>query len=233
MFKNFLLPPPDWLAVCQNFLSFECLRDIDEKITQTASVVYPPKKLVFQALELTPFETVKVVILAQDPYHGDKEACGLCFAVPSGIKKPPSLKNLAKELQNDLGQNLICSDLTSWASQGVLLLNRTLTVEKDKPLSHKHVGWDQFTQAIIRGLLAHKKSLVFVTFGKESLHFLNTFIPFMGQSHVMLNFVHPSPLSAHRGFFGSKPFFQINEKLVSLGQSPIVFGEPCMASKII
>lgn len=225
MFKNFPPPPPDWLIACQNFLTHRCLEFIDEKVTQEGFIVYPPKELVFQALELTPFEKVKVVVLGQDPYHGEGEACGLCFAVPCGITRPPSLKNLAKELKNDLGQNLISSDLKSWASQGVLLLNRTLTVEKDKPLFHKHFGWDKFTGAVIQGLIAHKKTLVFVTFGKESLNFLNTFAPLMSPSQVVLNFVHPSPLSAHRGFFGSKPFFQINEKLLSLGQSPIVFGE--------
>lgn len=224
MYQNFSNPPADWLKVCRPFLSDDCLKNIDAKLCLESGEVYPPKELIFCALELTPFESVKVIILGQDPYHGMGEACGLAFAVPDNVKTPPSLKNLAKELKNDLGQNLSSTDLTSWAQQGVLLLNRTLTVLKDTPLSHKHLGWDAFTSALIRGLIASKKSFVFVAFGKESSNFLQSFLPLMSLNQVVLSFPHPSPLSAYRGFFNSKPFSQINEKLVSLGLTPVIFG---------
>lgn len=225
MFNNFFTPPSDWEKACQFFFQKNCLESIDEKITQLNGVVYPQKSFVFKAFELTPFETVKVVIMGQDPYHGEGEACGLCFAVPEGVKIPPSLKNLIKELKDDLGQKLRSSDLNFWAKQGVLLLNRTLTVEKDRPLSHKLVGWDGFTSAVINALIASSKKIVFVAFGKESYNFLSSFAFKMSSSQVILNFAHPSPLSAYRGFFQSKPFSQINEKLVSLGHNPIVFGD--------
>jgi uracil-DNA glycosylase len=218
------MPPRDWLEACHSFFKLETLKTIDEKITNASCITYPTKPFVFKAFEMTPFEDVKVVVIGQDPYHGEGEACGLAFAVPAGVKMPPSLKNLAKELKNDLGQELKSSDLNFWAAQGVLLLNRTLSVAKDKPLSHKHVGWDDFTCAVIRALIASKKSLVFVSFGKESFNFLKVFMPLMGANQAVLNFAHPSPLSAYRGFFGSKPFSQINEKLVSMGQKAVVFG---------
>lgn len=223
-YQNFSTPPADWLKACKQFLSEDCLKNIDARLCLESFEVYPPKELIFRALELTPFESVKVIVLGQDPYHGMGEACGLAFAVPNGVKTPPSLKNLAKELKNDLGQNLLSTELTPWAQQGVLLLNRTLSVLKDKPLSHKHIGWDAFTSALIRGLIASKKSLVFVAFGKESSSFLQSFMPLMSLNQVVLNFPHPSPLSAYRGFFNSKPFSQINEKLVSFGLTPVVFG---------
>lgn len=224
MYKYLISPPADWLAAIDMFLPEDFLDSIDQKLSEEKDTIFPPKHLIFQALEVTAFDQVTVVILGQDPYHGPLEACGLSFAVPQGVKFPPSLKNMEKELKDDLGQQLVSSELKEWAAQGVLLLNRTLTVKQDKPLSHKHIGWDVFTCAVLKALFASRKPIVFVTFGKESFNFLNQFKDKMGSNQKLLHFAHPSPLSAYRGFFKSKPFSQINNALVELGCSPIKFG---------
>lgn len=173
-------------------------------------IIYPKYNEIFNALRLTDYDDVKVVIIGQDPYHGINEAHGLCFSVRQGIKMPPSLLNIFKELKSDLNIERYNTDLTDWAMQGVLLLNAIMTVEKDKPLSHKDKGWEIFTDNIIKCLNRREKPVIFVLWGsyarsKKELIDLN--------KHFVIESVHPSPLSASRGFFGSKPFSKINKIL--------------------
>ncbi len=170
-------------------------------------ICYPEKKNIFRALRLTPYNDVKVVILGQDPYHGDGEANGLCFSVNPGVKCPPSLLNIFKELYSDLGIKRTNTDLTDWANQGVLLLNTLLSVKKDTPLSHKDLGWEKFTDVVIEKL-ASKKNVIFVLWG----NYAKTKKPLIGNACIIES-AHPSPLSASRGFFGSKPFSKINKML--------------------
>lgn len=182
-------------------------------------VVFPPSSLIFNAFNQVAFEQVKVVIIGQDPYHGEGQAHGLSFSVPIGIRLPPSLQNIFKEIEADLGIQMSGSgDLTPWAQQGVLLLNATLTVEQAKAGSHQKRGWEQFTDAAIQALNEQRQGLVFVLWGSYAQKkgaFINQ------QKHLVLQSVHPSPLSAHRGFFGNRQFSQINQYLASQGQSPI------------
>jgi len=181
--------------------------------------VYPPKTHLFNAYNLTPFQKVKVVILGQDPYHGNGQAHGLCFSVPNGIPQPPSLKNILKELKTDLDLPISSkSDLSHWASQGVFLLNTYLSVREASPLSHSKIGWEKFTDASISALSEHREGIVFLLWGsnarkKKSL--IDT------KKHHVLESVHPSPLSAHRGFFGSRHFSKANEILKGMGQKEI------------
>ena len=173
--------------------------------------IYPPKSYILRALSLTDYDDVKVVILGQDPYHGTGEANGLAFAVNNGIKLPPSLKNIYKELNSDL--NIPISDkgdLTCWAKEGVLLLNSVLTVEKDKPASHKNLGWENFTDAIIKKINEKDTPVVFILWGnfaksKKSL--------ITNPKHLVLESSHPSPFSCNSGFFGSRPFSKTNKFL--------------------
>lgn len=180
--------------------------------------IFPPYENIFDALRFTDYDEVKVVILGQDPYHGDCEAHGLSFSVHNGIKMPPSLLNIFKELKNDLNINRTESDLTNWAKQGVLLLNSIMTVEKDKPLSHKNKGWEIFTDTIIQKLNERNEPVIFVlwgSFARSKKEFITN------KQHIIIESVHPSPLSANRGFFGSRPFSKINNNLISRGKSPI------------
>lgn len=181
--------------------------------------VYPPPKDIFRAFDLCPFDTVKVVILGQDPYHGPGQANGLCFAVPHGVQTPPSLQNIFKELESDLGHAVDHdADLSRWARQGVLLLNATLTVQSGAAGSHQGKGWEQFTDAAIRVLNEERKGLVFMLWGKyakqKGAHIEHS-------KHLVLESAHPSPFSAHSGFFGSKPFSKTNAYLISQGKRPI------------
>jgi len=181
--------------------------------------VYPPGNRIFAAFNYTPFSKVKVVILGQDPYHGDSQAHGLCFSVPDGITLPPSLVNIYKELTTDLGIPLPKSgNLENWAKQGVLLLNATLTVRANQAGSHQHHGWENFTDEVIRQLSARQTGLVFILWGsyaqaKEAL--IDT------SKHFVLKAVHPSPLSVYRGFFGCRHFSKANELLINAGKDPI------------
>ncbi len=174
-------------------------------------VIFPPGKKIFNALNLTSFENVKVVILGQDPYHGYNQAHGLSFSVEKGIKPPPSLKNIFKELESDLGiKQPDHGNLERWCDEGVLLLNSILTVEKSKPASHANVGWERFTDEILSALNDLKKNVVFILWGKkaqEKGHFINT------KNHFVIKSTHPSPYSANNGFFGSKPFSKTNNYL--------------------
>ena len=185
--------------------------------------VFPEEKNVFNALELTPFESVKVVILGQDPYHGFGQAHGLSFSVQKGIPLPPSLKNIYKELQEDIGGGLPTEgDLSHWAQQGVLLLNTVLTVEEGNANSHKGKGWERLTNRLIESLNELKHPVIFILWGKpaQDKEKLITNL-----NHVILKAPHPSPLSAYRGFFGSKPFSRVNDILIQQGQTPIRWKE--------
>ncbi|WP_225671664.1 uracil-DNA glycosylase [Thalassolituus marinus] len=182
-------------------------------------VIFPPGAQIFNAFNHTPFDQVRVVIIGQDPYHGPGQAHGLSFSVQPGVKNPPSLVNIFKEIESDLGVVMSGSgDLTPWADQGVLLLNATLTVEQANAGSHQGKGWEQFTDAAIRELNAQREGLVFVLWGSYAQKkgaVIDT------SRHLVLKSVHPSPLSAHRGFFGNHQFSQINQYLTSRGQAPI------------
>ncbi len=185
--------------------------------------VFPEEKNVFNALELTPFESVKVVILGQDPYHGFGQAHGLSFSVQKGIPLPPSLKNIYKELQEDIGGDLPTEgDLTHWAKQGVLLLNTVLTVEEGNANSHKGMGWERLTNRLIESLNELNHPVIFILWGKPAQDKEKLIT---NSNHVILKAPHPSPLSAYRGFFGSKPFSRVNDILIQQGQTPICWKE--------
>ena len=185
--------------------------------------VFPEEKNVFNALELTPFESVKVVILGQDPYHGFGQAHGLSFSVQKGIPLPPSLKNIYKELQEDIGGDLPTEgDLSHWAKQGVLLLNTVLTVEEGNANSHKGKGWERLTNRLIKSLNELKHPVIFILWGKPAQDKEKLIT---NPNHVILKAPHPSPLSAYRGFFGSKPFSRVNDILIQQGQTPICWKE--------
>ncbi len=197
------------LAPIKNSEYFATLRKkINEEYAK--NICFPPKKQIFRALELTPFDEVKVVILGQDPYHNDFQANGLCFSVSDMVPAPPSLKNIYKELESDLNIKKNTNDLASWALQGVLLLNTTLTVKAHEANSHKDLGWEQFTDFIIKEISTHKENIVFVLWGayaQKKSQLIDS------QKHLIIKTAHPSPLSAHRGFLGSKPFSKINNYL--------------------
>ena len=187
---------------------------------EAGKVIYPPQQDVFNALKFTPLESVKVVILGQDPYHGPDQAHGLCFSVLPGVKTPPSLVNIYKELAADIDGFVIPKHgtLTCWAEQGVLLLNTVLTVEQGKAHSHAKWGWETFTDAVIDAVNRHQQGVVFLLWGshaqKKGMH-IDT------SKHHVLSAPHPSPLSAHRGFLGCKHFSQTNQLLSSQNKSPI------------
>lgn len=170
--------------------------------------VYPPRDLVFNAFNKTPFESVKVVLLGQDPYHGRGQAHGLCFSVPDGVRLPHSLQNIFKELHSDMKIPVPKrGNLEAWAAQGVFLLNTTLTVRAGKPLSHHGIGWERFTDSVIKTLSERKKGLVFLLWGKNAQTKEMLIDP---QKHTLLKAAHPSPFSAERGFFGCRHFSKTN-----------------------
>jgi uracil-DNA glycosylase len=197
---------------------FDELRDflVEERKHHT---VYPPGQLIFSAFNNTPFNRIKVVLLGQDPYHGPGQAHGLCFSVPEGIPKPPSLLNIFKEIEDDLGIPVpVNGNLQKWARQGVLLLNATLTVRANQPGSHQRHGWERFTDSVIRKLSERRSNLIFLLWGayaqaKESL--IDT------ERNYILKAAHPSPLSASKGFFGCRHFSKTNEILKELGLQEI------------
>ena len=218
---------PSWLAVIGDELEkpyMQALRHFLKEEKAAGKVIFPPSPLIFNAFNHTPFEKVRVVIVGQDPYHGQDnkglpQAHGLSFSVPQGIAPPPSLVNIFKEISSDLGIKLGRNgDLTPWADQGVLLLNATLTVEQAKAGAHQGKGWEAFTDAAIAALNAHREGLVFVLWGSYAQK-KGAFID--EGKHLVLKSVHPSPLSAHRGFFGNHQFSIINQHLIQLGQTPI------------
>ncbi len=181
--------------------------------------LYPPGSLIFNAFNTTPFKNVKVVILGQDPYHGIGQAHGLCFSVQNGVPPPPSLLNIFKELQDDIGITIPDDgNLTKWAEQGVFLLNASLTVRAGEPMSHSKIGWATFTDAVIKTISSKKKNVVFLLWGKFAQE---KQILIDESKHCILRSVHPSPLSAYGGFFGCKHFSKTNEYLASKGIDPI------------
>ena len=181
--------------------------------------IYPPGRLIFNAFDTTPFDEVKVVILGQDPYHGPGQAHGLCFSVPQGIAPPPSLVNIFKELNEDVGLPTPAhGNLTAWAKQGVFLLNASLTVRAGEPMSHSKIGWATFTDTVIRKISSLKNNVVFLLWGK----FAQEKKLLVDESrHCILRAAHPSPLSAHAGFFGCRHFSKTNEWLMSHGIDPV------------
>ncbi|TAH09287.1 MAG: uracil-DNA glycosylase [Sphingobacteriia bacterium] len=185
----------------------------------TRSTIYPPGPFIFNAFEKTPLQQLKVVILGQDPYHGPGQAHGLSFSVPDGVKPPPSLVNIFKELYKDIGLPIpTTGNLTAWAEQGVLLLNAVLTVRKDEPASHAKIGWMDFTNAVIQKISDEKKGIVFLLWGKfaqEKQELIDE------TKHHVLKAAHPSPFSADKGFFGCKHFSKTNELLMKQGLEPI------------
>lgn len=190
------------------------------KDAYTKGSVYPHPKNIFRAFDLCPFGAVKVVILGQDPYHGKGQANGLSFAVEKGVRLPPSLQNIFKEIQSDIGKALIHTDgdLSRWATQGVLLLNATLTVKAETAGSHQGKGWEEFTDAVIKLLSEERNHLVFILWGNyakaKGAHIDRT-------KHLVIESPHPSPFSAFSGFFGSKPFSKTNSYLTEYGATPI------------
>lgn len=205
---------PGWYDVLKEEFEkpyFEKLVSFLKREKQLGKVIYPEGKNIFRAFDLTPFDKVRVLLLGQDPYHGPGQAHGLCFSVQKGIKPPPSLVNIYKELQDDVGLEIpVHGDLSHWAEQGVLMLNASLTVEAGKPMSHANIGWEIFTDAVIKKVSDEKEKVIFVLWGrfaqqKEML--IDT------QKHIVLKAAHPSPFSANNGFFGCKHFSRINELL--------------------
>jgi len=222
---------PSWKAVLQDEFGEEYFKELRQfvKGEYQHAIVYPPPKNIFRAFELCPFDSVEVVILGQDPYHGPGQANGLCFAVAEGVASPPSLQNIFKELQSDLGEALPArrslgeggakeGDLERWAKQGVLLLNATLTVRARTAGSHQGKGWERFTDAVIKALSDQRENLVFILWGnyakQKGAHIDRA-------KHLVLESAHPSPFSAANGFFGSKPFSKTNEYLNAYGKKPI------------
>lgn len=182
---------------------------------------YPPGSRIFAAFDNTPFDQVKVVIMGQDPYHGPGQANGLAFSVAPGVLIPPSLRNIFKEVSDDTGAPMPADgDLTRWARQGVLLLNASLTVREHQPKSHSGIGWERFTEAAVRVLAEQRDNLVFLLWGSDAIR-RGDFID--RSRHLVMTSVHPSPLSASRGFFGNHQFTRANEYLVAHGKTPIVW----------
>lgn len=213
---------PEWKAALGDEFSKPYMTGLREFLRQEAAkkkVIFPPGSEIFNAFNLTPLSQVKVVILGQDPYHGPGQAHGLCFSVKKGVPPPPSLKNIFKEMAEDVKIPVPkTGDLTPWAEQGVLLLNTVLTVEKGKAASHRGRGWEQFTDQVIRVLSARDKPIVFLLWGSFA-HKKAEMI--QSPPHKILKAPHPSPLSAYTGFFGSHPFSKTNKILKSLGEREI------------
>ena len=209
----------DWNEIIKNSGLQEKVDDILNNIySENKYTIYPEKENIFRALNLTPFKNVKVVIIGQDPYHGENEANGLAFSLNEGVKITPSLRNIFKELDSDLNIQKNNNDLSAWAKQGVLLLNSILTVEKDKPLSHNNLGWQEITNFIIKYISVHKQGVVFILWG----NFAKEYKKIIDLSkHYVIESPHPSPFSANKGFFGSKPFSKTNNYLEKNNQSVI------------
>ena len=190
-----------WKIVLKEILDSNYYKELMAKVNEEYSTktIFPSKENIFSAFNITDYDDVKVVIMGQDPYHGEGEAMGLSFSVNNGIKLPPSLKNIYKELFDDLGITRISGDLTDWSKQGVLLLNSTLTVVKDTPGSHAKIGWQTFTDEVIKKVNEKTTPVVFILWGNYA--------------HLIIESNHPSPFSARKGFFGSKPFSKTNEFL--------------------
>lgn len=213
---------PSWATVLKDEFQKPYFANLTEKVRKAYSdgTVFPQGSKIFRAFDSCPFDKVKVVILGQDPYHGYGQAEGLAFSVPSGIDTPPSLRNILQEIEHDLGSPSIIQggSLLPWVKQGVLLLNSVLTVAEGKPASHRGIGWETFTDAALKALALQKEHVVFMLWGAYAQQ-KRILIP--TTSHLILTAPHPSPLSAHRGFFGCRHFSQANLYLRQHGYSPI------------
>ncbi len=213
--------PASWQPLLADELRMPYFHKLQEFLAEERRnyTVFPPEKEVFSALEATPYDQVNVLLLGQDPYHDDNQAHGMCFSVRPGIKPPPSLVNIFKELKSDLGCRIPNNGyLMPWAKQGILLLNAVLTVRAHQPNSHKNKGWEKFTDAIIRKVSDKQDAVVFVLWGgyaQKKINLIDT------TRHTIVQSAHPSPLSAKNGFFGSKPFSTINEALRAAGKPEI------------
>ena len=211
----------DWDIVLKDELEQEYFKNIMKTVIDeyTKKIIYPKKSEIFRAFRLTSYKDLKVVILGQDPYHGENQAEGLSFSVKEGVTNPPSLINIFKELKDDLGYNISKEgSLVSWAEQGVLLLNAVLTVEKNHAASHRFVGWEKFTDAVIKKINEKKEPVVFIlwgSFAREKKKYITN------NRHLIIESAHPSPLSAFNGFFGSKPFSKTNIFLERNNITPI------------
>lgn len=203
----------DWQEILSDEFTKEYFNSLEKFLSETYKhhIIYPEKSHIFEALNATAFDDVKVVILGQDPYHGPNQATGLSFSVPVGEKLPPSLRNIYKELYDDVQITRMHGDLSDWAAQGVLLINNVLTVEEKKPRSHRKKGWEQFTNSIFHALNNKNHKIIFVLWGNDAIK-KETII---ADHHIIIKGPHPSPLSSYRGFFGSKPFSKINTLLDS------------------
>ena len=211
----------DWEPILNHEFNQEYMKELFKQLHKEydSEVVYPPKNEVFRAFQLTPYSETKVVILGQDPYHGPHQANGLSFSVEEGTKFPPSLRNIFNELVEDIKCEYPSSgDLSSWAKQGVLLLNTTLTVKESQPMSHTGMGWERFTDVVLSEINKKSTSVVFILWGKHA----QSKKKLIDESkHFVIESAHPSPLSARRGFFGSRPFSRTNTFLISKGLTPI------------
>lgn len=216
----------DWKLILEKEFSRPYFLSVEKFVRQERAhhLVFPPENEVFAALETTSLHATKVVILGQDPYHGEYQAHGLAFSVPPGIDIPPSLRNIIKELHDDIGAPFpLHGDLTPWAEQGVLLLNTTLTVRAGHAGSHHGHGWEDLTDAIIRAVNEREHRVVFILWGSNARK-KKTLIT--NPRHIVIESAHPSPLSAYRGFFGSQPFSRANTALLADGQDPIDWSLP-------
>ena len=214
MFNN------SWDLILQDEMKKSYFKHIKEFIKEERLIktIYPSANDLFNAFKLTDFKDIKVVILGQDPYHGEKEAMGLSFSVRRGVRTPPSLRNIFKELKDDLNITRTDTDLSDWAKQGVFLLNTVLTVEKDKANSHKEIGWEIFTDYVISQIDEKLDNVVFILWGRQARDKKKIM---SNKNNYIIESAHPSPLSAYHGFFGSKPFSKANQFLEKNGMSKI------------
>lgn len=216
----------EWKKILAPFLESEQAANLRRFVANEYSnhIVYPQLNSMFTAFNLTPYDKVKVVILGQDPYHGPKQANGLAFSVSPVVQIPPSLRNIYKELVDDVGVEMPThGDLTSWAKQGVLLMNTVLTVRAGQANSHRDQGWETLTDLVIKKLNEREKPCVFILWGRpaqQKIRFIDT------NKHCVIKSPHPSPLSAYRGFFGSKPFSKANQALIHFNETPIDWSVP-------
>ncbi|MFP4512443.1 MAG: uracil-DNA glycosylase [Acidimicrobiales bacterium] len=218
------MPKTDWNPVLRDQLDAPYWSELQEFVASErhAHQVYPPPHQVFAALHLTPFASVRAVILGQDPYHGPGQAHGLCFSVPAGVEIPPSLRNIYAERESDLGLPPPGhGNLEAWARQGVLLLNTTLTVRAGRAGSHNGKGWERFTDQVIRAVAAKPERVVFILWGAAARKKKGLLAEVGGHRHAVIESPHPSPLSASNGFFGSRPFSRTNAALEEAGREPV------------
>ena len=211
-----------WMKLFRNSHQISALKRIQNILKQKqkeGDIIYPPQTEILRAFEMCDFNNVKVVIVGQDPYHGEGEANGMAFSVNEGLKIPPSLRNIFKEIEDEFScEPLQTGDLSNWASQGVFLLNTILTVEKDQPLSHQGIGWQAFTNYCVAEISEKHEKMIFLLWGNNANQ-LNQYID--ETKHIILSSVHPSPLAAHKGFFGNNHFKKANKMLRKMGKEPI------------